>query len=143
GAEVSIEGAPDDQLAARFAVFHLLSSAPDTGEAAVGPRGMTGHAYGGHVFWDADVYVLPALAAIRPRAARAMLEYRIRRLPAACRRAVRLGLRGARFPWESATDGTEVTPRFGMDLHGERIPIRTGDQEEHIVADVAWAACTY
>jgi trehalose/maltose hydrolase-like predicted phosphorylase len=42
---------------------------------------LSGPAYGGHVFWDADVFVLPALAAIRPAAARAMLEYRIRRSP--------------------------------------------------------------
>jgi trehalose/maltose hydrolase-like predicted phosphorylase len=142
-AEVSIEGAPDDELAARFAVFHLLNAAPDSGESAVGPRGLTGHGYGGHVFWDADVFVLPALAAIRPGAARAMLEYRVRRLPAARERAARLRLAGARFPWESATDGSDVTPRYGIGLRGERVPIRTGEQQEHIVADVAWAADTY
>ena len=34
----SIEGAPEDQLAARFAVFHLLAAATDGGEAAVGAR---------------------------------------------------------------------------------------------------------
>ena len=89
---------PDDELAARFAMFHLLGAAPDEGEAAVGARGLTGPAYGGHVFWDADVFVLPALAAIRPGAARAMLEYRIRRLPAARAAAAALGLRGRPVP---------------------------------------------
>ncbi|HET9449877.1 MAG TPA: HEAT repeat domain-containing protein, partial [Aggregicoccus sp.] len=64
--------------------FHLLSSAPDDGEeTALGARGLTGPAYGGHVFWDTEVYVLPALAALRPAAARALLDYRVRRLPAA------------------------------------------------------------
>jgi trehalose/maltose hydrolase-like predicted phosphorylase len=143
GANVMIEGDPQSELAARFAVFHLLAAAPDLGEAAVGARGLTGPAYGGHVFWDADVYVLPALAAIRPAAARAMLEYRIRRLPAARAGASALGLRGARFPWESTVDGTDVTPRFALGGRGQRIPIRTGQQEEHIVADVAWATCEY
>jgi len=142
-AEVAIDGAPDDELAARFALFHLLACAPEEGEAAVGPRGLTGHAYGGHVFWDADVYVLPALAAMRPAAARAMLEYRIRRLPAARAAAAALGLRGARFPWESATDGTDVTPRQLVGLDGVPVPVRTAEQEEHIVADVAWAADAY
>jgi trehalose/maltose hydrolase-like predicted phosphorylase len=142
-AAVSIEGSPEDELAARFAVFQLLGSSPDVGEAAVGARGLTGAAYGGHVFWDADVYVLPALAAIRPGAARAMLEYRVRRLPAARATAEAQGLRGARFPWESAADGTDVTPRGARGRHGELIPIRTGEQEEHIVAAVAWAACEY
>jgi trehalose/maltose hydrolase-like predicted phosphorylase len=142
-AEVSIVGAVDDQLAARFAIFHLLSAAPDVGQAAVGARGLTGPAYGGHVFWDADVFVLPALAAIRPAAARAMLEYRIRRLPAARDAAAARGLAGARFPWESAGEGTDVTPRLARGPNGEPIPIRTGDHEEHITADVAWAADRY
>jgi trehalose/maltose hydrolase-like predicted phosphorylase len=142
-AEVVIDGDPDAQLAARFSVFHLLSVATDIGETAVGARGLTGDAYAGHVFWDADVFVLPALAAIWPAAARTMLEYRIRRLPAARATALSLGLRGARFPWESAGDGSDVTPRQVTGLHGEIIPITTGPHEEHIVADVAWSAAHY
>ncbi len=146
-AEVVIEGGDDDvaqdQLTARFAVFHLLASAAGNGEAAVGARGLTGQAYAGHVFWDADVFVLPALAAIRPASARAMLEYRIRRLPAARDLARAHGLAGARFPWESAGDGRDATPSQVRGLHGEMIPIATGAHEEHIVADVAWAAERY
>jgi trehalose/maltose hydrolase-like predicted phosphorylase len=141
-ADVVIDGDPEAELAARFSVFHLLSAAADTGETAVGARGLTGDAYAGHVFWDADVFVLPALAAIRPAAARAMLQYRIHRLPAARALARSLGLRGARFPWESAGDGSDVTPRQVLGRHGEVIPITTGAQE-HIVADVAWAAARY
>ena len=142
-AEVTIDGNAGDELAARFAVFHLLGCAPDSGEAAVGARGLTGEAYGGHVFWDADVFVLPALAAIRPGAARAMLEYRIRRLPIARAAAHALGRRGARFPWESAGSGADVTPRQVLGRRGEVIPIRTGQHEEHIVADIAWASDHY
>lgn len=142
-AEVVIEGDPDAELAARFAVFHLLSAAVDTGETGVGARGLTGNAYAGHVFWDADVFVVPALAALRPAAARSMLEYRIRRLPAARAAARARGLRGARFPWESATDGTDVTPRQILDHHHELVPVNTGEREEHIVADVGWAAACY
>jgi hypothetical protein len=142
-AEVSIEGDPGAELAARFAVFHLLACARDADDAAVGARGLTGDAYGGHVFWDADVFVLPALCAIAPGAARAMLEYRIRRLPAARAHAKASGRSGARFPWESAASGDEVTPVAAHGIHGEAIPILTGLYEEHIVADVAWAATRY
>jgi len=143
GAAVDIEGAPDDELAARLAVFHLLSAGPDSGEAAVGARGLTGPAYGGHVFWAADVFVLPALAALAPPVARAMLEYRVARLPAAREAAAARGLRGARFPWESAGQGSDVTPRLVTGPDGQRVAIRTGDHEEHITADVAWAATEY
>jgi trehalose/maltose hydrolase-like predicted phosphorylase len=52
-------------------------------------------------------------------------------------------LAGARFPWESAGDGSDVTPRFVTGPHGKDIPIATGALEEHIVADVAWAAGHY
>ncbi len=146
-AEIVIEGDQDDvaqdQLAARFAVFHLLAAAAAEGEAAVGARGLTGNTYDGHVFWDADVFVLPALAAIRPASARAMLEYRIRRLPAARELAKERGLSGARFPWESAGDGRDATPRQVRGPRGNMIPIATGAHEEHIVADVAWAAEHY
>jgi trehalose/maltose hydrolase-like predicted phosphorylase len=144
-AEVNIEGtgAAADQLQVRLAVFHLLSAIGETAEAAVGARGMTGAAYAGHVFWDADIFVLPALAALRPEAARAMLEYRIRRLPAARATAEASGRSGARFPWESAGDGYDVTPRLVDDGHGHQVPIATGPHEEHIVADVAWAATHY
>ena len=142
-ARVDIEGCPGDELAARFAVFHLLASALGDGEVAVGARGLSGPAYGGHVFWDADVFVLPALAAIHPAAARAMLEYRIRRLPAARQAAQESGFAGARFPWESATTGRDVTPRQFVGKSGDVVVIRTGELEEHIVADVAWAASEY
>ena len=94
------------------------------------------------MFWDADVFVLPALAAIHPAAARAMLEYRIRRLPAARQAARAVGLAGARFPWESAATGRDVTPRQVTGRDGE--VIRSAQVlEEHIVADVAWAASEY
>jgi trehalose/maltose hydrolase-like predicted phosphorylase len=142
-ADVVIQGDPELQLAVRFALFHLIANVPDEGEAAVGARGLTGRAYRGHVFWDSDVYVLPFLAATHPAAARSMLEYRIRRLPAALRAARLKGRQGARFPWESARSGQEVTPEHLRDHRGELVPVLTGELEEHIVADVAWAAACY
>jgi trehalose/maltose hydrolase-like predicted phosphorylase/hydroxymethylpyrimidine pyrophosphatase-like HAD family hydrolase len=142
-ADVRIEGDETLQRAVRLGLFHLMSSVADDGEAAVGARGLSGPAYRGHVFWDSDVFVLPFLAATHPAAARAMLEYRIRRLPAAQTVANVLGRTGARFPWESADTGFDVTPQTGRDRMGNVIPIRTGMMEEHIVADVAWAASCY
>jgi trehalose/maltose hydrolase-like predicted phosphorylase len=142
-ADVLIDGDDELQRAVRFAIFHLLANASEEGEAAVGARGLTGDAYRGHVFWDTDVYVLPMLAATHPQAARAMLEYRVRRLPAAIRAAHAEGRGGARFPWESARSGRDVTPDRARDRHGELVPILTGEIEEHIVADVAWAAACY
>jgi trehalose/maltose hydrolase-like predicted phosphorylase len=138
-AQVDIDGDSDLQRNVRFCLFHLMASAASEGEAAVGARGLSGPAYAGHVFWDADVFVLPFLAATHPPAARAMLEYRWRRLGAARDRARAEGRQGARFPWESAHDGTEATPPQAV-IGDLVLPIHTGEQQVHIVADVAWAA---
>ncbi|HEY7146768.1 MAG TPA: glycosyl hydrolase family 65 protein, partial [Streptosporangiaceae bacterium] len=105
-------------------------------------RGLSGSGYSGHVFWDADVFILPAVAAMDPAAGAAMIRYRLRRLDAARARARAAGRRGARFPWESAASGQDVTPRSAR-LGGRRTPVLTGRLEEHITADVAWAAAHY
>ena len=139
-ADVAVPSDPATTLSARFAVFHVLSSVAHDGEAAVGARGLTGPAYAGHVFWDTEAFVLPLLAAVDGQAARAVLEYRLRRLGPARQAAVTGGRAGARFPWESASTGGDVTPRSGTDQHGDVVPIRTGDLEEHVTADIAWAA---
>jgi trehalose/maltose hydrolase-like predicted phosphorylase len=142
-AEVVVEGDAALQRQIRFALFHLMASVGDQGECGVGARGLSGPAYSGHVFWDADIFVLPFLAATHPEAARAMLEYRVRRLPAAREIARELERRGARFPWESAADGVDVTPRSVRLPDGGLVVIRTGELEEHVVGDVAWAASSY
>ena len=121
-ADVVIEGDPELQRAVRFALFHLMASVADEGEAAVGARGLSGPGYQGHVFWDSDVFVLPFLAATHPPAARAMLEYRLRRLDAARAAAAREGYSGARFPWESAREGEDVTPSHAHLATGELVP---------------------
>lgn len=142
-ADIELDGDPQLQRQVRFALFQLMSSVTDGEEAAVGARGLAGSAYRGHIFWDTDVFVLPFLAATDPASARAILEYRLRRLAPAIAAARRAGRRGARFPWESAASGEDVTPRSSTDRAGRRVRILTGQMEEHIVADVAWAASTY
>ncbi|GAB3244378.1 hypothetical protein GCM10027448_04200 [Nocardioides dilutus] len=136
---VEIPDDPTVELGIRFALFQLWGLADGDAELAVGARGLTGSGYAGHVFWDADVFVLPALVSIDPAAATAMVNYRINRLDAARERARAEGRGGARFPWESAHDGRDVTPEVGS-VGAESVPILTGSLEEHITADVAWAA---
>jgi Glycosyl hydrolase family 65 central catalytic domain/Glycosyl hydrolase family 65, C-terminal domain len=137
--DVRIPDDPAAQLAIRYALFQLWCNTGRHDELAVGARGLSGTGYAGHVFWDADVFVLPALVSIDPAAARAMVRYRLRRLGAAKARARAAGRDGARFPWESAVTGEDVTPLSGH-VGGDIVPILTGQQEEHVTADVAWAA---
>ena len=140
--DVRIPDDPELQLAVRYALFQLQCNTDRHDELAVGARGLSGYGYRGHVFWDADVYVLPALASIDPAAARAMVEYRLQRLPAARRRAAAAARHGARFPWESAATGEDVTPDTTT-VADRLVQVATGEQEEHITADVAWGAAHY
>jgi hypothetical protein len=142
-ADITIDGDDGSQRAVRFAISHLLASAVPDEEAAIGARGLTGLAYAGHVFWDTDVFVLPALSAIDPAAARGVVEYRLHRLDTARAAARATGADGARFPWESADSGEDVTPPKVRLTDGTTVRIRTGTHERHITADVAWAVDRY
>lgn len=140
---VTIDGDPEAEIRSRFALFQLLALSDHGPELAFGARGLSGSAYAGHVFWDTEVFMLPALATVVPGAARAMLAYRLNRLDGARRVAADCGAPGARFPWESAATGIEVTPKWATTASGERIAIGTGERELHISADVVWALRTY
>ena len=118
-ADIRIEGDPDLQRAVRFSLFHLMASVADRPQAALGARGLSGPGYRGHVFWDTDVFVLPFLAATHPPAAGALVGYRVARLAAARSAAARMGFEGARFPWESADSGDDITPTALPDASGQ------------------------
>jgi len=142
--DVRVDGDLDAQRALRFAVYHLVSAAdPDDPWVSIGARGLTGGGYGGHVFWDTEVYMLPFFVWTWPEAARALLMYRFHTLPAARARAAKMGYRGALYAWESADTGEDVTPRMFATPDGRILLVHTGEREHHISADVAWAVWTY
>jgi kojibiose phosphorylase len=143
-AGVQIVGDDEAQRALRFAVYHLAAAAnPAHEHASIGARGLTGQAYRGHVFWDAEIYVLPFYLFTDPPAARALLMYRYHTLGAARRKAKAHGYQGALYAWESADTGEETTPRAVVALDGRVVPILTGEQAHHISADVAYAVWQY
>jgi kojibiose phosphorylase len=143
-ADIVIEGDDAVQRALRFAAYHLISAANSEDErVSVGARALTGRGYGGHVFWDTEIFLLPFYLLTHPPSARALLQYRFHNLPAARENAKAKGYAGALFPWESAADGEEVTPPSALGPGGKVIPILNGEQEHHINADVAYAVWQY
>jgi kojibiose phosphorylase len=142
--DVRLTGDADAQRALRFAVYHLVSAVdPGNERASIGARGMTGKGYGGHVFWDTEVFMLPFFTWTWPEAARALLMYRHHTLARARERARALGYAGALYAWESADTGEDVTPAMFLAPDGEIIPVFTGKREQHISADVAWGVWSY
>ncbi len=143
-ADVVVGGAPQAQRALRFALYHLIGAGdPESDLASIGARALTGPGYGGHVFWDTEVFVLPFYIWTHPPTARALLAYRYRTLAAAREKAAKFGYSGALFAWESTDTGDEAAPPFVVMPDGTRLTILTGLQEHHISADVAWGAWQY
>jgi trehalose/maltose hydrolase-like predicted phosphorylase len=116
---------------ARAAMFYLLESNRAGVDWSTSPAGLSSDGYSGHVFWDAETWMYPALLAMHPDVAVGMDTYRQARLDPARAYAASTGRRGARIPWESAASGSEqAPPPFGTD-------------EQHITADVVLAQWQY
>ncbi len=133
-ADIRIDGDPQAQRVVHSDLYYLLSNvAPDTAWPT-GACGMT-PGYAGHVFWDSDTWVFPALLLLHPQRAKSLVMFRSRTLPAAEARAQARGLRGAMFPWEAdPQNGSEQTPHMAYVL---------GEREIHVNADVAIAQWQY
>ena len=143
-ATITIGGHERLNRAARFATYHLLGAGSECkGRWSIAARNLSGEGYHGHVFWDTETFILPALMLTRPAAARSALLYRHRTLPAARERARKLGYEGALFAWESTDTGEDRTPRAAVLPSGKTLPILTGEQEHHIAGDVPYAVMQY
>ena len=122
------------QALADAAFFYVMSSVHASSPASTSIFGLATwhdyHYYYGHVMWDIEAFTAPVVSLIQPHAAEALLDYRLRSLPAAFSNAKLMGRRGAQFPWESApSTGQEATP----------LPGRGAWHEDHVSLDVAHA----
>jgi trehalose/maltose hydrolase-like predicted phosphorylase len=116
--------------------FYLWSNTRDGVDWSISPAGLSSNGYDGHIFWDAETWMYPSLLAQHPDLAAGMDAYRSGRLAEAQQHATATGFAGARFPWESALDGTEQIPP----------PVSTNSEglfEQHITADIALAQWQY
>lgn len=136
-----VDGDPAATQALRFNIYQLLIAAnPDDPTVNIGAKSLTGEGYRGHVFWDTEVLMLPFYIYTQPATALSLLRYRHHTLPGARELAAESGLRGARYPWESADTGREECPMFTNDgLHR----FWTREEEIHVSADVAYGVLTY
>lgn len=142
--DIKIHGDEKAQIGIRFNLFQLASSAYEGDTTiSIAAKALHGEGYKGHVFWDTEVFMLPFFIYTRPKVAKALLMYRYNTLQGARENASITGYKGARFPWEAADDGLEVTPKWGMDYDGNAVRIWTGDEEYHINADIAFGIVEY
>ena len=143
--DIEVEGDPFVQQALRLHAFHLLQSASTYNEdidAGMPVRGLHGEAYRGHIFWD-ELYAFPFYNQHSPEITRALLMYRYRRLGAAKENAKQHGLKGAMYPWQSASTGEETTQIIHLNpLSGTWGPDYSSLQR-HVSIAVAYNVWTY
>ncbi len=153
--DIEIDGPVEDQQAVRSFLFYLRSAiagsagvSPASGARdgcalamSISPFGLSSDKYNGHVFWDADIWVFPALALLDPEAAKSIAEYRLATRQGAIQNQIDsqipdkphiteyepnlLKSDHPKFAWESSVTGRETAP-MSMRL------------EEHINGDVPW-----
>ena len=128
--DVVIQGDSEAQQVTHANLFYLLSSTYPGSDHSIPPMGLSSSIYGGHIFWDAEVWMMPALIVQHPDYAKSIIDYRFKTLGQAKKNAKMHGFAGAEYPWESADTGAEMAPAEFA-------------QERHITADVGWAAWQY
>ncbi|WP_082699173.1 HAD family hydrolase [Arthrobacter sp. EPSL27] len=142
---IEFDASSQAQLILNLHVFHLLQTlTTHTAEldAGVPARGLHGEGYRGHIFWD-ELFVLPVLNSRLPSLARELLDYRWRRLGTARDAARAAGLKGALFPWQSGSDGTEQTPKLLFNRRSRHWMKDYSRLQRHVGLAVAYNAWQY
>jgi len=129
----------------RLNMLHLLQTASShsTGlDIGIPARGWTGEAYQGHVFWD-ELFIFPSLNYRVPEITRSLLMYRYRRLGEARAAASAAGHRGAMFPWQSGSNGEEVTQTQNLNPRSQRWMPDNSHLQRHVGSAIAYNVWQY
>ena len=129
----------------RLNMFHLLQavSLHSIGlDIGVPARGWTGEAYQGHVFWD-ELFIFPFFNHRMPEITRSLLMYRYRRLDEARAAARRAGYQGAMFPWQSGSNGEEVTQAQNLNPRSGRWVPDNSYLQRHVGSAIAYNVWQY
>lgn len=143
-ANIKINGDELIDKALKFNIFHLMSTAnKHDNTVSLGAKLLHGEEYGGHAYWDTEIFMLPFFIFTSPDTARTLLEYRYNLLPMALKNAIGSGYSGAKYPWESADDGTEQCPDWTIEPDGSCYRCMVATYEHHVTADIAFGIYNY
>jgi trehalose/maltose hydrolase-like predicted phosphorylase len=143
--DVRVPGDDRVQQLLRLHIAHLLqvcSRHTADLDAGLPARGLNGEAYRGHVFWD-EIYALPFFNFRMPEVTRGLLMYRYRRLGEARAAAREAGWRGAMFPWQSGSEGTEETQRVHLNPLSGRWEPDLSRSQRHVNAAIFYNIWRY
>lgn len=119
---------PSDEittLAGQASIYHLLANTRDSSSgvnSALAVGGLSSDSYGGMVFWDTDLWMIPAMIPFAPSAAKAVQKYRDYTHAQAIENARGRNYSGAVYPWTSGGGNipgscTGTGPCFDYEYH--------------------------
>lgn len=130
--DIVIEGCAKDQQVMHACIFYLLQSVREGDQWSIPPMGLCANTWAGHIFWDADTWMFPALILQHPELAKSIVDFRYNTLPQAIVNAKAGGYKGAEYAWKSTNTGKEGVAS-GLLFSKQR----------HITGDVALAQWQY
>lgn len=143
-ANVEIDGDFELDRAIRFNIFQLMSTGNEHDDHVnLGAKMLHGEEYGGHAFWDTEIFMLPFFAYVFPNTAKNLVGYRYHLLEAARKNARTNGYKGAKYPWESADTGEEECPDWTIEPDGSCYRCYVAKYEHHVTAAVAHGIYNY
>lgn len=109
-------------LAARASLYHLLANTRIGTKdltSALGTAGLSSDSYGGMVFWDTDLWIIPAILPFAPQVAQSISQYRNYTHGQAKKNAELYNYKGAAYPWTSGRYGncTSTGPCVDYEYH--------------------------
>jgi alpha,alpha-trehalose phosphorylase len=129
--DVEVPGQPAVQQAVRWNLFSIIQASARADGIGIPAKGVTGSGYGGHFFWDTEIYVMPFLTYTNSWAARNALRFRHSLLESSRKRARQLAQKGALFAWRTI-NGEEASAYYAA-----------GTAQYHIDADISYALSQY
>ncbi len=143
-ADIQIDGDFELDRAVIFNIYQLMSTGNENDNTVnVGAKLLHGEEYGGHAFWDTEIFMLPFFAHVFPQTAKNLVGYRYNLLDQARTNAKELGYRGAKFPWESADSGDEQCPDWTIEPDGSCYRCHVAEYEHHVTSAVAYGIYNY
>ena len=127
------------EMVVRASLFHLFSNLreydinPHRG-LPVSPSGLSSDSYGGMVFWDSDLWILPSLIPFSPNVAKSLIQYRNSSVAEARQNCIKHGYEDngmVCFPWTSARFANETSTGPAVDY------------EYHINIDIVYSFLTF
>lgn len=103
--DIAVPERDDLQDWVRAGLYGLYSSVRAGEDDSIAPTGLTSDNYAGLIFWDAELWMYPALLMLHPELAKPVLDFRYRTMPGARNNAIKLGYQGLFYPWNGAGTG--------------------------------------